>query len=423
MRTRFADFDRLARDGGTPVRSQPFAQWPVFDNEMLQAVQDVLKSGQVNYWTGQQCREFENEFARFVGCEHAVAVTNGTIALELALVTLGVGPGDEVIVPPRTFIATASAVAMRGAVPVFADLDPVSGNVSAATIEAAVTPNTKAIIVVHASGWPCDMGPIMSLARERGLLVIEDCAQAHGATYDGRHVGSIGNIGTFSFCQDKIMTTAGEGGMVTMNSHDLWERAWSFKDHGKSWDAVYRRQHDTVFKFLHESIGTNWRMTEVQGTIGRLALKKLPQWIAARRRNAAMLDAGLSEIDGLEVVQPEAGLGHSYYKYYVNVSSDALTSEWTRDDIVRALQAEGIPCGSGICCEIYREKAIESAGLAPAQPLPVAADLDRRTIMFLVHPTLSEDDMRDIVAACRKVMRVVTGSRAETDDASARRAA
>jgi dTDP-4-amino-4,6-dideoxygalactose transaminase len=161
----------------------------------------------------------------------------------------------------------------------------------------------------------------------------------------------------------------------------------------------------------------------VQGTIGRLALKKLPQWIAARRRNAAVLDAGLGAIAGLEVVRPKAGLGHSYYKYYVNVSRDALTDRWTRDDIVRALQAEGIPCGSGICCEIYREKAIESAGLAPADPLPVAADLDRRTIMFLVHPTLSEDDMRDIVAACRKVMRAVAGSRVTTGGAAERNAA
>jgi dTDP-4-amino-4,6-dideoxygalactose transaminase len=423
MRTRFADFDRLARDGGTPVRKQPFAQWPVFDNEMLQAVQDVLKSGQVNYWTGQECREFENEFAKFAGCSHAIAVSNGTVALELALVALGIEAGDEVIVPPRTFVATASAVAIRGAVPVFADLDPVSGNISAETIQAAISDKTRAIIVVHAAGWPCDMEPIMKLARERGLFVIEDCAQAHGATCDNRMVGSIGDIGAFSFCQDKIMTTAGEGGMLTMNSHELWERAWSFKDHGKSWDAVYRRQHETVFRFLHESIGTNWRMTEVQGTIGRLALKKLPQWIAARRRNAAVLDAGLGAIAGLEVVRPKAGLGHSYYKYYVNVSRDALTDRWTRDDIVRALQAEGIPCGSGICCEIYREKAIESAGLAPADPLPVAADLDRRTIMFLVHPTLSEDDMRDIVAACRKVMRAVAGSRVTTGGAAERNAA
>lgn len=390
---------------------------------MLQAVQDVLKSGQVNYWTGQECREFENEFARFVGCRHAVAVSNGTVAIELALVALGISSGDEVIVPPRTFVATASAVAMRGAVPVFADLDPVSGNISAPTIAAAISPKTKAIILVHAAGWPCDMAPIMSLARERGLFVIEDCAQSHGATCDGKQVGSIGDIGAFSFCQDKIMTTAGEGGMLTTNSSEIWERAWSFKDHGKSWDAVYRRQHDTVFKFLHESIGTNWRMTEVQGAIGRLALKKLPQWVAARRRNATVLDEGLSTIDGLDVVRPEARFGHSYYKYYVNVAHDVVTGEWTRDDIVRALQAEGIPCGSGICCEIYREQAIETAGFAPAEPLPVAADLDRRTIMFPVHPTLSADDMSDIIAACRKVMRTAAESRTDSGDTSLNRAA
>lgn len=410
MRTRFADFDRLARDGGAPVRTEPFARWPVFDDEMLDTVRAVLESGRVNYWTGEFCRVFEENFASYTGCAHAVAVMNGTVALEVALEAAGIGAGDEVIVPPRTFIATISAVVMRGAKPVFADIDPVSGNLNADTIAEQITPLTKAVIPVHAAGWVCDMDPIMALADEHNLTVIEDCAQAHGATYKGRPVGSLGHIAAFSFCQDKILSTGGEGGMVTTSSADLWKRAWAFKDHGKDWDAVYTRQHETVFKWLHESFGTNWRMTEMQGAIGCIALERLNDWVRQRRRNAAILNEQLADVSGIEVLKPGFDIQHSYYKYYANVSADRLQTEWSRDEIVRCLQAEGIPCGSGLCCEVYNELAIQKAGLAPQDRLPNTASHADRAIMFMVHPTLKESDMQDVAAAVAKVMRAVEGS-------------
>ncbi|MDA1163713.1 MAG: DegT/DnrJ/EryC1/StrS aminotransferase family protein [Planctomycetota bacterium] len=409
MRLRFADSDRLARDGGTPVRTESLSPWPIFDDEMVEAVSDVLRSGKVNYWTGQQVRRFEKHFAEFVGSNFGVAVSNGTVAIELALHALGIEAGDEVIVPPRTFIATASAVAVRGAVPIFADIDPVSGNVTADSIAEVITPATRAIIVVHAAGWSCDMDPIMDLARRHGLRVIEDCAQSHGATYNGRHTGTIGDIGAFSFCQDKIVSTGGEGGMIVTDCPDLWERAWSFKDHGKGWDAIQNcNQQRTVFKWLHESIGTNWRMTEMQAAIGQIALRRLPEWVAARRVNAALLDEAFARIPGLQVLTPPEGTKHSYYKHYVMVSPDALSDKWSRDEIVRSIQQEGIPCGSGLCCEIYLEQAIRNASLAPAERLPNARELGDRCIMFVVHPTLSREEIEDTIAATAKVMRVVT---------------
>lgn len=408
MRTRFALYDRLARNGGVPIRTEPFASWPVFDDETLNVVQNVLKSGNVNYWTGQECREFEREFAEFVGTEHAIAVSNGTVALELALIAAGVQSGDDVVVSPRTFVATGSAVAMLKATPVFADIDPVSGNVTASTIAAALTPETTAIVVVHAFGWPADMPAIMKLAEQHNLKVIEDCAQAHGATIDGQKVGSFGHVNAFSFCQDKIMTTGGEGGMVTTNCPDLWNRAWSFKDHGKSWDACYNRQHETVFKWLHESIGTNWRMTEMQGAIGRVAVTRLPEWIAQRRANFEVLCDYLDEVDGFQVARPDARFGNACYKFNVNLSPEILDCGWSRDDIVRAIQAEGIPCGSGLCTEIYLEQALSP--FVPRQRLPVAKDFGERSVMFLIHPTLGEDDMEDIAAAATKVMRHVRES-------------
>jgi dTDP-4-amino-4,6-dideoxygalactose transaminase len=194
-----------------------FSPWPCFSEEEVSAVATVLRSNRVNYWTGNECREFEKEFAAWCGTEYAIALANGTLALDLALRGLNIGPGDEVIVTPRTFIASVSCVVNAGATPVFADVDLESGNLCADTIQTALTPRTKAVICVHLAGWPCDMDPIMALAAQHGFKVIEDCAQAHGARYKGRSVGSIGHIGAWSFCQDKIMTTGGEGGMVTVN--------------------------------------------------------------------------------------------------------------------------------------------------------------------------------------------------------------
>jgi dTDP-4-amino-4,6-dideoxygalactose transaminase len=407
-RDREKSSSQLAVAGGAPVRTAPLAPWPHVDDEQLEAVTAVLKSGKVNYWSGQEGRIFEQEFAEAVGTKHAIAVANGTLALELALYALGIGAGDDVVVAPRTFIATASAVAMRGARPMFADIDPVSGNVTAETIEAALTPRTKAVIVVHLAGWPCDMDPILDLARERRLQVIEDCAQAHGATYKGRPVGSMGHINAFSFCTDKIISTGGEGGLVTTDDPKLWERAWSYKDHGKSWDAVYNRAQPTIFKWVHESLGTNWRLTEMQSALGRVALKHLAASVAKRRRHAAALDAGLADVPGLRLTVPSSEFGHSYYKYYAFVKPQSLAAGWTRDDVVRAIQAEGIFCGSGSCSEIYLEKAFDASDARPAERLPIARQFSDTSLMFQVHPTLAEADMKDICRAARKVLSAAT---------------
>ncbi len=388
-----------------------FPNWPEFNDEQISAVAAVLRSGRVNYWTGNEGRLFEQEFAAALGAEHAIAVANGTLALELALYGLGIGPGDEVVVPCRTFIASASAVVMRGARPLFADVDPISQNVTAETIADALTVRTQAIIVVHLAGWPCDMDPIIQLARERGLKVIEDCAQAHGAAYKGRPVGSIGDAGAFSFCQDKIITTGGEGGMLTTNHKELWERAWSFKDHGKSWDAVTNRRHPTIFKWVHESLGTNWRMTEMQSAIGRVALGCLAEWVQARRRHAAILEEAFAKIPALRTTVPTGEFEHSYYKAYVFVRPDRLSDGWNRDRIVRALQEQGIPCGTGICPEVYLEKAFDRAGTAPPERLPTAKALGETSLMFPVHPTLTEDNLRQMCLATENVLRAATAPR------------
>lgn len=392
----------LAIDGGRPVRSKPFSPWPYFPQDEILAATAPLISGKVNYWTGEEGRCFEKEFGEFAGCTYAIALANGTAALELAMYALGIGPGDEVIVTCRTFIASASCIVLRGAIPVLADVDPVSQNITADTVRPCITPRTKAIICVHLAGWPCDMDPIMDLGREYGLKVIEDCAQCHGATYKGRPVGSLGDVAAFSFCQDKIMTTGGEGGMLATNDTDLWARAWAFKDHGKSYDAVYNRQHPAGFHWLHESFGTNWRLTEMQSAIGRVQLCKLPEWTKRRQENASILTQAFSRLPAFRVTVPPREIGHAYYKYYVFVRPEMLRDGWDRDRIMAAVNAEGIPCFSGSCSEIYLEKAFDV--IRPKGRLPVAKELGETSLMFLVHPTLGREDMKDTCRAVEKVM-------------------
>ncbi len=384
----------------------PFSPWPSFTAEEVEAVAAVLASNKVNYWTGQECRLFEKEYAAWAGTQYAVAVANGTVALDLALHGLGIGAAnggsaeDEVIVTPRTFIASVSCVVSAGAKPVFADVDRDSGNISAETITRVLTPKTKAVIPVHLAGWPCDMDPIMALAEQYGLKVIEDCAQAHGARYKGKPVGSIGHVGAWSFCQDKIMTTGGEGGMVTTNDKAVWSRMWSFKDHGKSHEAVYERQHPPGFRWLHESFGTNWRMLEMQAAIGRKQLQRMASWSEARAANAQIISVALAPFAGADgiVRVPQFGNGanssaHANYKYYAYVRPERIGSNWSRDRIVAEISKRGVPAFQGSCSEVYLEKAFESRGLRPPQALPVAQELGATSLMFLIHPTLKPEEM------------------------------
>jgi dTDP-4-amino-4,6-dideoxygalactose transaminase len=365
----------------------------------------VLESGKVNYWTGEECRLFEDEFAAYVGRKHAIALANGTVALELALQAFGIGPGDEVVTTCWSFIASASCAIARGAVPVLADVDPASRNITAATIARVLTPRTKAVVCVHLVGWPCDMDPIMELARERGLIVIEDCAQAHGARYKGRPVGSFGHAASFSFCQDKIMTTGGEGGMLLLDDEAAWKKAWAYKDHGKGWDVVHSAEHSAGFRWVHESFGTNWRMTEMQAAIGRAQLCKLDGWVATRRSNARYLSGRLGSLPGVHVAAPGPDFYHACYKFYLALDAGRFRGGWDRDRVVAEVIATGFPCLAGICPEMYMEQAFVRAGLAPESPLPVARDLGRRSILLLGHPTLSRCDMERYADAVEQVIR------------------
>lgn len=381
-----------------------FSPWPCFTEEEANAVRDVILSNRVNYWTGEECHLFEKEFAEWSGAEYAIALENGTVALDVALKGLGIGAGDEVVVTPRTFLASVSSIVNAGAVPVFAEVDRDSQNITAETIRAVLTPRTRAVICVHLAGWPCDMDPIMALAAEHDLKVIEDCAQAHGAQYKGRSVGTIGHVGAWSFCQDKIITTGGEGGMVTTNSRELWSTMWSLKDHGKSWEAVHRPHTGPGFRWLHERFGTNWRMMEVQAVIGRIQLRRLDAWHARRLANAERIWDCARQLRGLRVPRLPDELVHAAYKCYLFVEPGQLAAGWDRDRILAAIDARGVPCFYGSCSEVYLEKAFDDTRWRPAERLPVARELGETSLMFLVHPTLTDAEIDKTCAVLGEVM-------------------
>ncbi|MDB9872193.1 DegT/DnrJ/EryC1/StrS aminotransferase family protein [Alphaproteobacteria bacterium] len=392
-----------------------FSPWPCYTKEESDAVGSVLLSNKVNYWTGGIINDFEREFAEFVGTKFGIALSNGTVALDLAIKALGLGKDDEVIVTSRTFIASVSSIVNSGAVPVFADVSKKSQNIYSDSILQVLSPNTKAIMCVHLAGWPCDMDPIMELARKHDLFVIEDCAQAHGAKYKGKSVGSIGHIGCWSFCQDKIMTTGGEGGMVTTNSREFWSRMWSYKDHGKSWEAVYERNHSHGFTWLHDSFGTNWRMTEMQAAIGLIQLKRMPDWHHKRNQNMKQIWAAANETNHLYAptfscdgcvgsCDAKTNCLHAAYKCYVFVNG----SRDKRDSIMKAINAEGVPCYQGSCSEVYLEKAFDNTGLRPKKRLPAAKKLGDISLVFLCHPTLTREEIDKTCAIIKNVCSNIT---------------
>ena len=381
------------------------ASWPQFDAEQIDVATRVLASGKVNTWTGQETTAFEQEYASWCGTAHAIAMANGSLALSAAYLAIGLGPGDELITTPRTFIATASSAVLLGAKPVFADVDAECGAITADTIAPLITTRTKAISVVHLGGWPADMPAILDLARAQGLAVIEDCAQAHGARIHGQSVGSFGDVAAWSFCQDKILTTAGEGGMITTKHADLWDAMWAFKDHGKSHEAVFKREHPPGFRWIHERFGSNFRLTELQSAIGRIQLQRLPEWTAVRTRNALLLAEALADCPAVRVPLPPEGITNAWYKFYAFVKPDALAEGWSRDRILSEIASLGYPAFSGSCSEIYMERCFQEAGFAPAMRLPVARELGDTSLMFLVHPTITLEFMAAYIDAVCSVVR------------------
>jgi dTDP-4-amino-4,6-dideoxygalactose transaminase len=378
--------------------------WPKMNDMMIEKVSDVLKSGKLNQWNNNSVKEFETKFAEYIKCNYAVAVFNGTVALELCIKTLGLKEGDEVIVTPRTFIASASCCAYYGIKPVFVDVDINSQNITLETIKGGITEKTKAVILVHLAGWPCDLEEICNYCREKGIYIIEDCAQAHGAKYKGKSVGSWGDINAWSFCQDKIITTGGEGGMVTTNCPQLFRKAWSIKDHGKDYDTVFNKQHPDGFRWLHKNIGTNWRMLPIQAVIGIEALLLLDSWVEHRRTIAGIYNEGLKDIDiigNIRLTLPNSDIYHSYYKYYFFIESEKF--KISRDEIIQEINKNNIVATIGSCSEVYLEEALTE--FKPNKNLNNTQELFTNGIMLLCDPTISIQTANNNILIIKEILK------------------
>ena len=370
-----------------------FPNWPFFDKDEVDSVTKILNSGKVNYWTGENGKNFEVEFAKYCNSQYGIALANGTLALYLAYKAIGLGEKDEFITTPRTFIATASTGVILGAKPIFADVDINSGCITAKSIEQKITEATKAIVVVHLGGWPADMEPILDLAKSKNIKIIEDCSQAHGARINGKSVGSFGDISAWSFCQDKIMTTGGEGGMVLTNFKELYETMWEFKDHGKNRKKMNSIQNTSSFKWMHDNFGLNFRLTEVQSSIGRIQLSKLEEWNALRNKNASILTSILGSCNLLYIPEVPHNLRHGWYKYYAYIRPEALACNWDRERILNELKKINTPAFSGSCSEIYLEESFQKLNKEPYQRLANAKLMGETSIMFLIHPNIPEEKM------------------------------
>ncbi len=388
-------------------------RWPDFEDDEVAAVGDVLRSGKVNYWTGGKCREFESGWSAAHGALHSLSMANGSLTMDAALHALDIGPGDEVIVSPRSYVASAMCVVLAGATPVFADVDPDSGCITPATAEAVRSPRTRAVIPVHIGGWPCDMPGFASWANAHGIHILEDCAQSHGGHIDGRALGTFGIFASWSFCQDKIMTTGGEGGMLCTPDANLYKHCWAYAQHGKDHDDALGSHAPVVpgsFRWVVKHEGTNLRMTEMQAAIGIRQLAKLPAWSAARRRNSRIMQEALRGVPGIRVpVTPD---GHAHYRCVV--FTDGPDAMAMRDHLLTTLHAAGIPAMHGSCSEIYLEEAFRFRGFTPAHinrgaldgdgRLPHARRLGETSLTFLVHHTIEEATMLSYSGAVRRCL-------------------
>jgi dTDP-4-amino-4,6-dideoxygalactose transaminase len=379
--------------------------WPSFDYKDASKISQILLSNKVNYWTGNEGKKFEKEFAKFANTKYAIAVSNGTVALDLALKLLNLKKNDEVIVTPRSFIASVSSVINCGATPVFADIDINSGNICLNTISKVITKKTKAIICVHIAGFPCAMDKIMKFAKKKSLKVIEDCSQAHGAKIKNKSVGSFGDISAWSFCQEKNITTGGEGGMITTNSYRLWKKCWSLKDHGKNYKEAFFSK-SKGYKWLHHSFGGNYRLTEFQSALGRIQLKKINTWNNKRNFNSKVILDELKKYKGLvNIPNIPKDYKHAWYRCCVSINKCFLKKNWTRDKIIDELSIRGIGVNIGSCPEIYLEKAFKNKPYKPKRRLVNAKVLGETNIAFLVHPTISSGELLNIKKSINQVFQ------------------
>ncbi|MDA8840899.1 DegT/DnrJ/EryC1/StrS aminotransferase family protein [Gammaproteobacteria bacterium] len=368
--------------------------WPSFSAGESKIVSDVLRSNKVNYLFGDNGAKFEKGFSDFSQTKYALAVANGTLALDLCLRSLHLKKGDEVLVTSRSYVASASSIALLGAVPVWCDVDLNSQNIDISEIEKNYSKKTRAILCVHFAGFPCDMDKITSFAKSKNIFVIEDCAQAHGARLNGRSVGSFGHISAWSFCNDKIMSLGGEGGMVTTNSKHFHQFISSFNNHGKNLKKYYSSKKHKNFPYIHDSLGSNYRLTEMQSALGIYQLSKMKSWHALRKRNAQVFIDSVADLKIAITPTISSSIQHAWYKLYITLDPKLFKKSISREFVIENLNQHLVPCSFGGSGEIYREKAFKNISYLKSGTLKNASFLEKNSIILQVHPTISINEIK-----------------------------
>lgn len=336
-----------------------YPKWPTYSSSEIKKVKEILNSGKVNYWTGDNCNNFENKFAKHFNKKFGISVATGSIALDLAIKSLNLKKNDQVLVTPRSYIASASCVISQNLMPIFVDIDLNSQNILYEDLKKKITRNTKAIILVHLAGYPCDMDKIVKICKKYKIKIIEDCSQAHGAKYNSKFVGSFGDIAIWSFCNDKIMSTGGEGGMLLTNNYQYYKKIFALKDCGKNIDKIKKNTFKPKFQWIHDSIGNNFRMTEMQAAIGIIQLRNLNKWVKKRNSFSLKINKVLSKFSYIRTTKIPSNIFHSFYRCYFFLNKKIIKNKFTREALIKTLKKYNIDCNVGSCPEIYLEGAFK----------------------------------------------------------------
>ena len=380
-----------------------YSTWPSYPNILVNSISSLFKTGLVNYLIGNNGKSFEKEFSKKMGIKYSAAVSNGSIALEIALLSLGIKKNDEVIVTSRSYNSSASSILRVGAKPIFCDIDSNTFNICTKSLKSKITKKTKAILCVHLYGYPCEIFKIKKIIKNSQIKIIEDCSQAHGAKIKNKPVGCFGTIGIWSFCYDKIISTGGEGGMISTNSKTIYSKIWSLKEIGKDYNKFYKNRKSINFPYIHDHVGTNARMTEVQSLIGRYQLKNLDSYIRIRNRNALILSSYLNDIKKINIPVIPKNITHAFYRYTITIQSELKNPSNIRNNIIRKIISKKIFCNVGGCPEIYNEKPF-NLDLNASKNIKVANIIGKTSISFLVDNTISIKNMNVIGKKIRIIL-------------------
>ena len=382
--------------------------WPIVSSKEIKIVNKVLKSNKLNYWTGTNCTNFEKEFSNKFKIKYSISLANGSVGLDIAIKSLKLKKNSEIIVTPRSYISSVTSVINQGLKPIFADIDLNSQNIEAKNIEKKITKNTKAVVVVHLGGMPSNMIKIKELAKKYNLKIIEDCSQAHGAKINNKYVGTFGDVSVWSFCNDKILNTLGEGGIVATKNRNNFKNLWSLKDCGKNYSKLRKKKRQFKFRWVHDFEGTNLRMTEVQAAVGRYQLKQLDKWIKKRNINSIKINKVCEKFRSIKTQKTPKNFTNAYYRCYVFLRPNFIKKGWTREKILKYLNKIGLYCDVGSCPEIYKEKFLITNKLVSSKELENASLVGKTSIAFKVSPNIYESKFNLKMIKLKNFLKEIT---------------